>query len=109
VYPNATYIPERKSGVGIVFDLGSPVPVSSVDLSVDLLPVSVAIYVTSVDSPDMTTLTDWTSVQTAKLTEVSTTIEIPPTTTQYVLVYLTSLVEMEDGYGADIAEVSFSG
>ena len=108
-YPNATYIPERKSGVGLIFDLGSPQPVSEVTLTVDLLPVSVAIYVPAVASPDMSTLTDWTSIQTANLTETSTTVQITPTTTQLVLVYMTSLVQTDNGYQADIAEVSFSG
>ena len=110
VYPNATYIPERKSGVGIVLDLGSPQPVDNVSLTVDLLPVSVTIYVPRVATPDMSTLNDWTSAATANLTGTETDIAISPTTTQYVLVYMTSLVEVEeDGYGADIAEVSISG
>jgi len=108
-YPNATYIPERKSGVGLIFDLGSPQPISEITLTVDLLPVSVAIYVPTVASPDMSTLTDWTSIQTANLTEASTTIQITPTTTQLVLVYLTSLVQTDNGFEADLAEVSFSG
>ena len=109
VYPNATYIPERKSGVGIVLDLGSPQPVDKISLTVDLLPVSVTIYVPSVSTPDMSSLSDWTSAATATLTGTETDVAITPTTTQYVLVYLTSLVEVPDGYGADIAEVSISG
>ena len=108
-YPSPTYIPEHKSGVGIILDLGQPRSVSEISLSVDLVPVSVTIYLPKVDSPDMGTLNDWSSAQTANLTEASTTIQISPTTTQYVLVYITSLVEVGDDYEADIAEVSISG
>ena len=110
----STWIPDQKPGVGLLFDLGSPVPVSEVSFTVDLLPITITVLVpggdpATVTTPDTRTVTDWTTLKTVSLTAANTTVQIDQTTTQYVLVYITVLAPKEDYFQADLAEVSFFG
>jgi len=109
-----TYIPDRKPGVGLVFDLGSPVPVNEVSITVGLTPITVSVMVPGGDpstatEPDMRSVTDWTTLKTVNLTTANATVQIDSTTTRYVLLYITSLAPQGDLRQADLAEVSFSG
>ena len=113
VYPSG-YIPDRKTGVGLILDLGQARSVDKITLTMTALPVTVSVEVpggdpSTVTSPDLTTVRNWTSLETVTATEGQTVIEITPTTTQFVLVYFTSLAPTTAGYGADIAEVTISG
>ncbi|MCL2470989.1 MAG: hypothetical protein FWF25_04525, partial [Propionibacteriaceae bacterium] len=113
-YPTATYIPDYKPGVGLVFDLGSPVPVSQISITTDLTPTAVTIYVPSGDAstvttPDMTTIKNWTSVTSANLTTADTSLTFDKTTTQFVVVYITQLAAVNGVFQSDLSEVSFTG
>jgi len=109
-------IPEKKPGVGLVFDLGEAVDVSQVTITVNMVPTAVVIYVpgddpASVTKPDMSTVKTWMVMGSSDVTDSVTTIEFEPVLTRYVLVYLTKVVPiLPDGHTqADIAEVKISG
>ena len=108
-------IPERKPGVGLVFDLGAPVAVSQTTITIGLRPITVAVYVPSGDAasvtkPDMTTIRNWTPVIQSELTEAVTTLDFSSVTTQYVIIYITKPFEVSEGVTqADLAEVAFAG
>jgi len=108
-------IPDKKPGVGLVFDLGHPEAISQASLMIDLLPITVALYVPSgdpatVEEPDMTTIADWTPIVYSSLTQPVTTLNFSTVQTRYVVVYISRLVDIGDGITqADLAEVSFSG
>jgi len=113
VYP-ATWIPERKTGVGLLLDLGSPLPVSEISLTMDLTPVTLSVLVpggdpSTVTEPDMRSVADWTTLATQTVDAAQTTITVDQTTTQFVLVYFTTLAPKDTMRQADIAEVSVSG
>ncbi|MCL2482621.1 MAG: murein biosynthesis integral membrane protein MurJ, partial [Propionibacteriaceae bacterium] len=113
-YPTETYIPEYKPGVGLVFDLGSPVSVSQVSITTDLTPTAVTIYVPSGDAstvkdPDMMTIKNWTSMTSANLTTAETTLSFTQTTTQFVVVYFTQVASVNGVFQSDLSEVSFTG
>ena len=108
-YADNNYIPTRKPGVGLVFDLGTPVSISQITLTTDPRPVNIEVLVPgdlTATEPDMTTRAHWTRLTAASLTEATTTLDLTATTTRYVLVYITHLPP--DGQ-ANLAEVTLLG
>jgi putative peptidoglycan lipid II flippase len=112
---SGNYIPEKKPGVGLVFDLGEPVEVSQVTITIDLRPITVVVYIpegdaSTVSEPNMNSILHWTPVATTELTEEVTSIDIDPVTTRYVIVYITQLVTVGEGRTqADLVDVTFAG
>ncbi|MGJ6981622.1 protein kinase family protein [Aestuariimicrobium soli] len=101
-----------KPGVGLVVDLGQPVAVGAVKLTLQGQPTAVALYVpqgnaSSVTTPDMTTVERWKQVANNGSAGTSVTLKpATPVTTRFVLVYLTSLPKVDEGrYRAAIAEM----
>jgi len=108
------YIPNKKPGVGLLFKLSGADQISQVTLTTILTPTKVKVCVprgdpATVTTPDMKTIDNWTSLVEKDLTAGTTTIDIPPTSTQYVLIYITSLGDAGEYKQADIAEVTFAG
>ncbi|HMR49188.1 MAG TPA: murein biosynthesis integral membrane protein MurJ [Arachnia sp.] len=114
-YLNHPTLGNLKPGVGIVVDLGQPREVSTVDLTLGGGggPTAVELRVPAGDTASMATQEDWTVVATRADTPTGkTTFTLTePVTTQYLLVYLTELPEMEDGtgYRGVITEIAVGG
>jgi len=108
-------IPDKKPGVGLVFDLGDPVQVSQANLQISLMPVNAMVYIPTDDpatitKAPMSSITKWTPMGGAILTDGTNTINFKPTTTRFVLIYFTKLADLPDGVTqADLAEVTFAG
>lgn len=101
-----------KPGVGLVVDLGQPVSVGSVKLTLQGTPTAVEIYIPQGDAatlttPDMSTVERWKQVANNGAASTSVTLKpASPVTTRFVLVYLTSLPKVDEGrYRAGIAEM----
>lgn len=98
-----------KAGVGLVLDLGRPVLVGSVRLTLQGQPTDVELRVPSTQgatAAPMDSQKSWRTV--AKVAGAGTTAELKPdqpVTSQYVLVYLTSLPAASGGYRGAVAEV----
>jgi putative peptidoglycan lipid II flippase len=100
-----------KRGVGLVLDLGAPQPVRSVQLRLSGAGTAVEFRVPQSDpsqttTPPMSSDKDWRTVTAEpKAVESATLNAEPGVTTQYVLVYLTSLPKEGNGYRGGIYEV----
>ncbi len=111
VWPTQTYDQNfgpggLKDGVGLLVDLGSSQSVSAVDLRVVGGSTGVSIFVTDTAPSG---IRDLTPVQSATVDD-SARIELPePTPGQYVVVWLTSIPAVEDGFRGGIAEVTVRG
>jgi hypothetical protein len=92
-----------KDGVGLLLDLGSPQALSGVTLTTTRPGSTVEIR--TADEP-ATSLDGFTATADATL-ESSTELAFDESVTaQYVLVWITGLVPAEDGFAADIAEIT---
>lgn len=100
-----------KEGVGIVYDLGSPVDVSQVTVSLVGEPTSLELRVPEDDPAESPqTVGGWKSVAEVKDAGEGPAVLKPATRTKtrYVLVWLTSLPKASkgDGYRGEISEVT---
>jgi putative peptidoglycan lipid II flippase len=100
-----------KRGVGLIVDLGKPVPVNQVDLLLSGKGTNLEIRVpktdpASVAKPPMGSDSQWRTVGKQAKAGSSATIRLAdPVTTRFVLVYLTSLPREGGGYRGGIYEV----
>ena len=100
-----------KRGVGLVLDLGQPLPVREVQLSLSGSGTNVELRVpkgdpAQINKPPMSSDGRWRSVaKQSKAGATATLTPIQPVTTRYVLVYLTSLPKEGRGYQGGIYEV----
>ena len=101
-----------KPGVGLLLDLGETHRVTSVSLTLQGAPTSIEIRVpvTAADTAPMRSVSQWRKLAATDEGQGTFTIDFPAERTQFVLVYLTSLPPVGDGYfrGA-VAEVSVIG
>jgi len=115
-YPD-DYIPTKKPGVGLILDFGAPVTVSSLDVTIDALPVNLSVMVPAIDpqtdTAPMDTVKSWTSVLDTTVSDQPATLNLPDNTkTRFVLIYLTKLPEVQGGNAIQqtgICEVTANG
>ncbi|MEV4267009.1 protein kinase family protein [Kribbella sp. NPDC049584] len=108
-YHNKPNLGGTKPGVGIVYDLGASTPIASVAVAVQGDDTSIQLMVPKGDatkSPD--SVSGWKAVDTKADQPEGTVTLTPqsPTTTRYVLVYLTKLPKADGGFRGIISEVS---
>jgi len=95
-YPT-DYIPTSKPGVGLVLDFGTAMTVSSLDLTMGVVPANLSVMVPTgdaaqTDTAPMTSVKDWTSVLDTTVSTQPATLTLPDgTVTRYVLLYLTKV------------------
>lgn len=100
-----------KRGVGLIVDLGKPVPVSQVNLQLSGKGTNLQIRVPKTDpatvtKPPMKSDSQWRTVGAQSNAGNSASIKLEaPETTRFVLVYLTSLPKVDGGYRGGIYEV----
>jgi putative peptidoglycan lipid II flippase len=112
VYKGKAKFGGLKPGVGYIVDLGHPVTVGMVSLLLVGQPTAVELRVPAGDpktvtSPPMDKAAQWTVV--ASNAAAGTSVDLSPTsavTTQFVMVYITSLPAATGGFKAGIAEVT---
>ncbi|MEV5960655.1 protein kinase family protein [Kribbella sp. NPDC051952] len=108
-YHNKPNLGGTKPGVGIVYDLGSKIPISSVAVAVQGDDTSIQLMVPKGDTTKSpTAVSGWTAVDT-KADQPEGTVTLKPqspTETQYVLVYLTKLPKADGGFRGIISEVT---
>jgi len=112
VYKGTAKLGGLKKGVGYIIDLGQPVSVGTVSLVMVGQPTGLELRVPAGDpktvtSPPMTSATQWTVIATNAA--AGTSVDLSPTkpvTTQFVMVYITSLPAVTGGFKAGIAEVT---
>ncbi|MCZ2810917.1 protein kinase family protein [Modestobacter sp. VKM Ac-2979] len=92
-----------KPGVGVLYDLGSAQPVSSVALQTTR--PGATVEVRTGGSPEAG-LEAFDVAASAELTGEDVLEFAEPATTRYVLVWVTGLVPVDEGFSADLAEVS---
>lgn len=92
-----------KDGVGLVVDLGEPAEVSRVQLTLQGRPTGLAVFAADEEPSDVDGLTRIARENNAR-TEVDLDLE-QPVTTQYLVVWLTSLPAAEGGYQGRVAEI----
>lgn len=101
-----------KPGVGLLLDLGETHRVTSVSLTLQGAPTSLEIRVpvTASDTAPLRSVSQWRKLVSTDDGQGTITLDFPAVQTQFVLVYLTSLPPVGDGYfrGA-VAEVSVIG
>ena len=111
-YLNQAKLGGLKPGVGLVVDLGQEVEVRSVKLTLQGSPTAVAIMVPATkvagSKPPMDSVKQWRQVSSAGKAGTSVTLTPKaPTSTRYLLVYLTSLPNVGGNkYRGAIAEIS---
>ncbi|TDT30981.1 murein biosynthesis integral membrane protein MurJ [Naumannella halotolerans] len=113
-YYNNPELGGAKRGVGLVLDLGEPVPVSTVDVLLGSGDTDLELRVpdpVAVDEPPMQSDEDWRSVASVDGAQGQTELTLDPAEeTRYVLVYLTRLPANDEGnYQGFIYEVEVSG
>jgi len=102
-----------KPGVGLVLDLGAVRHVTGVDLQLSGVGTSVEVRIpkAAAAAAPMKSIDQWTKL--ASIDDAAEQVQLPLTKvqdTQYVLVYLTSLAPMGDGYfRSGIAEITVHG
>jgi putative peptidoglycan lipid II flippase len=100
-----------KRGVGLLLDLGQPLPVREVALSLSGSGTNVQFRVpkgdpSQISKPPMSSDGRWRSVaKQSKADATATLTPVQPVTTRYVLVYLTSLPKEGRDYQGGIYEV----
>jgi hypothetical protein len=95
-----------KDGVGLVVDLGRPVDVSRVDLTLVGQPTSLEILAADEGAGSPTTADGLTRVAAAEGAGPDVDLELDnPVTTRYLVVWLTSLPPFSDGYKGQVAEI----
>jgi putative peptidoglycan lipid II flippase len=101
-----------KPGVGLILDLGKPVSVRHVTVTLVGQPTGVelrapAANAATVTSPPMTNAAQWTVLATNPAAGTSVDLSVrDAVTTRFVMVYLTSLPAASGGFKGGIAEVS---
>ncbi len=95
-----------KTGVGMYVDLGGEREVSQVDLTVMGAPTSLTYYVTDTEPSAVADLTPLEEV-TLDRTRVRTRFD-EPATGRYLVIWLTTLPEVDGGFRGEIAEVVVS-
>jgi serine/threonine protein kinase len=95
-----------KDGVGLVVDLGSPEQVSSVVVTLEGSPTSLEILAAPEGAGQPQDVDDLQRVAGAEGVGGRTNLQLDePVTTQYLVVWLTSLPPTDDGYRGRIAEI----
>jgi serine/threonine protein kinase len=95
-----------KDGVGLVVDLGSPEEVSSVLVTLQGSPTSLEILAAPEGSGQPDNVDNLQRVAAAEGVGGRTNLQLDePVTTQYLVVWLTSLPPTDDGYRGRIAEI----
>jgi hypothetical protein len=92
-----------KPGVGVLFDLGSEKSLAGVTITTTL--PGATVEVRTGGTPD-DELDAFTVAATGELTGTDDLAFSDPVSTQYVLVWVTGLVDVDDGFRADLAEVT---
>jgi len=97
-----------KSGVGLLLDFGSDQTVGSVDLTLTGTPTSISLYAapegTATTPTDLTTLSKLTS---ADIDQTSTTMRLDqPVRTRYLVVWLTRLPAVPQGFRGQVDEIT---
>jgi hypothetical protein len=95
-----------KDGVGLVLDLGRSRPVSRVDLTLGAAPTTLQLLAAGTQAPAPTDLTDLRRV--AGAANAGPRVRLAPSRevrTRYLVVWLTSLPPVGDGYVGEVAEV----
>lgn len=95
-----------KTGLGLVVDLGEAHDVAEVDLSLIGEPTGVALYVTDEAPTDVTGLTP--ALEQSVGSDATLVLD-ERVNGRYVVVWLTSLPAVSDGYRAEIAEIAVRG
>jgi putative peptidoglycan lipid II flippase len=111
VYKGSAKLGGLKKGVGYIVDLGQPVSVGKVSLIMVGQPTALELRVPAGDpktvtTPPMDRAAQWTVVATNSA--AGQTVDLSPSkpvTTQFVMVYITSLPAVTGGFKAGIAEV----
>lgn len=105
-----------KPGVGIVYDLGSAVPVESVSLTLDNQPNGLQLMVPieadpQAAKPPMATVKQWRAIATDQAAASQVTLQPDePVTTRWVMVYFTHLPAIGSGlYRSGITETTING
>lgn len=102
-----------KPGVGLVVDLGEPVSVQQVNLTLKGSPTAVQVLVprdATLTAAPKRTIKEWNRVSSNDAAGEKATLKLrAPTTTRFVLVYLTSLPKVDTGYQGGIAEIQVVG
>jgi serine/threonine protein kinase len=108
-YHNKPNLGGTKPGVGIVYDLGANTPIASVAVAVQGDDTSIQLMVPKGDTTKSpTSVSGWKAVDTKADQPEGTVTLTPqsPTTSRYVLVYLTKLPKADGGFRGIISEVS---
>jgi serine/threonine protein kinase len=98
--------PALKSGVGLVLDLGGTYAVDSARLTVNGGPTGVSLYVTQ-EKPS--SVADLKPAATATVEGESRPVQVDGALGRYLVVWLTSLPHVSDGYRGEVAEVAVTG
>jgi hypothetical protein len=112
-WPTQTYFDPlelQKAGVGLLLDLGSPRPVTELDLTLLGSPADVEVRVAP-ETASAIPATPEGFIQVARVTGASTsqTVEVEPRTSRYVLIWFTQLPTVADGWRGGVSEVVVSG
>ena len=112
-WPTQTYFDPlelQKAGVGLLLDLGSPVPVQEVDLTLLGQPSDVEIRVAPEDQQGVPATPEG-FIQLGRAQAAGTTVTVTgdARTTRYVLVWLTRLPQVDDGWRGGVTEVALRG
>jgi hypothetical protein len=92
-----------KDGVGLVLDLGNSKPLSGV--TIDSIAPGAKVQIRTADKP-ADTLDGFAPAADATLDKTTDLTFQKPVTARFVLVWITGLVQSENGFSADIAEVA---
>jgi hypothetical protein len=107
-YKDDAHLGGLKSGVGILLDLGSEQEVGSVQVDLAGSPTSVELYATAPGVDDAPAeLADTRRVAAATADGTTAVLRAEPAVrTRYLVVWLTSLPPVTDGFRGEIAEVT---
>jgi eukaryotic-like serine/threonine-protein kinase len=94
-----------KDGVGVVYDLGEERELAGITIATTMPGATVEVH--AADGTEGS-LDDWPKVAEGELDESTELSFDEPATTRYVLVWITGLVEGDDGFEADLAEVTLT-
>ena len=99
-------VDQQKAGVGLLVDLGKPVEVSEVALTLIGEPTAVEIFAAEDDAEAPTALDQLARVAVQREAGTRSLLELDDAaTTQFVVVWLTSLPEIEGGFQGQVAEI----
>jgi hypothetical protein len=99
-------VDQQKAGVGLLVDLGKPVEGFEVALTLIGEPTTVEVLAAEGDAEAPTALDQLTRVAVQREAGTRTLLELDDAaTTQFVVVWLTSLPEIEGGFQGQVAEI----